>query len=51
MEYHTEEYREELRKEIEVLQQQESLLQEMNIKLKNGEDVTELNEQYKSLEV
>ncbi|MMZ64383.1 hypothetical protein D1872_267120 [compost metagenome] len=51
MERHTEEYREGLRKEIEVLQKKESLLQEMNIKLKNGEDVTDLNKQYKLLEV
>ncbi|MGG4434446.1 hypothetical protein AAXE64_07790 [Priestia megaterium] len=49
MEFHTEEYREGVRKEIEVLQKKESLLQEMNIKLKNGEDVTELTAQYKSL--
>lgn len=51
MERHTEEYRESLRKEIEVLQEKVFLLEEMNIKLKNDLDITDLEAQYKSLEV
>lgn len=51
MERHTEEYREGVRKEIEILQEKVFLLEEMNIKLKNDLDITDLEAQYKSLEV
>ncbi|MFK7678665.1 hypothetical protein ACI3ER_11545 [Bacillus sp. Wb] len=49
MEYHTEEYRELARKEIEILQEKIFLLEEMNIKLRNDLDITDLEAQYKSL--
>ena len=49
MDYHTEEYREGLRKEIELLDRKVLLLKLMNVGLKNNEDVTELESKIKAL--
>ncbi|MGG0308266.1 hypothetical protein ABEY43_07370 [Priestia megaterium] len=49
MDYHTEEYRESLRKEIELLDRKVLLLKLMNVGLKNGEDVTNLENKIKAL--
>lgn len=51
MECHTEEYREKLRKEIELLDQKVLLLKVKESRLKNGEDVTELDNKIKALEI
>lgn len=49
MNYHTEEYREQLRKEIELLDRKSLLLKVMNISLGKGEDVTEIENKIKAL--
>ena len=51
MDYHTEEYREGLRKEIELLDQKLLLLKVMKNCLNKGEDVTELGNKIKALGV
>ncbi|WP_310876982.1 hypothetical protein [Priestia megaterium] len=49
MDYHAEDYRQQLKKEIELLDRKSLLLKVMNISLEKGEDVTEIENKIKAL--